>query len=155
MRIHKLYIVLGLLIALGVFFELAAHAEETSEFTQITFSKPVQIPGQVLPAGTYLLQRADSNDPNIVQIFSADRRVLFATLFTVPAERSETTSDTAITLAEEMAGKPEVLVKWFYPGRTTGHEFVYPQQQEKEIAQARQETFIGNELISSPTGTGE
>ena len=155
MRIHKLYIVLGLLIALGVFFELAAHAEETSEFTQITFSKPVQIPGQVLPAGTYLLQRADSNDPNIVQIFSVDRRVLFATLFTVPAERSETTSDTAITLAEEMAGKPEVLVKWFYPGRTTGHEFVYPQQQEKEIAQARQETFIGNELISSPTGTGE
>jgi hypothetical protein len=155
MRIHKLYIVLGLLIALGVFFELAAHAEETSEFTQITFSKPVQIPGQVLPAGTYLLQRADSNDPNIVQIFSADRRVLFATLFTVPAERSETTSDTAITFAEEMAGKPEVLVKWFYPGRTTGHEFVYPQQQEKEIAQARQETFIGNELISSPTGTGE
>jgi hypothetical protein len=155
MRIHKLYIVLGLLIALGVFFELTAHADETNEFTRITFSKPVQIPGQVLPAGTYLLQRADSNDPNIVQIFSVDRRVLFATLFTVPAERSETTSDTAITLAEETAGKPEVFVKWFYPGRTTGHEFVYPQQQEKEIAQARQETFIGNELISSPTGTGE
>jgi len=43
-------------------------------------------------------------------------------------------SDTAITLAEEMAGKPEVFVRWFYPGRTTGHEFIYPQQQEKEIA---------------------
>jgi hypothetical protein len=54
-----------------------------------------------------------------------------------------------------MAGKPVVFVKWFYPGRTTGHEFVYPRQQEKEIAQARQETFVGNELISSPTGTGE
>jgi len=46
-------------------------------------------------------------------------------------------------------------VKWFYPGRTTGHEFVYSQQPEQEIAQARQETFVGNGLISSPTGTGE
>ena len=155
MRIHKLYIVLGLLIALGVFFELTAHADESNESTQITFSKPVQIPGQVLPAGTYLLERADSNDPNIVQILSVDRRVRLATLFTVRAERREATSATAITLAEETAGKPDVLVKWFYPGRTSGHEFVYPQQQEQEIAQARQETFVGNELISSSTGPGE
>jgi len=155
MRIHKLYIVLGLLIALGVFFELTAHADETNESTQITFSKPVQIPGQVLPAGIYLLQRADSNEPSVVQIFSVDRRVLFATLLTVPAEREEATGDTAITLTEETTGKPNVLVKWFYPGRTTGHEFVYSQQQEQEIAQARQETFVGNGLISSPTGTGE
>ena len=50
MKIHKLYIALGLLIAFGLFFELAAHADESNESTKITFSAPIQIPGQVLPA---------------------------------------------------------------------------------------------------------
>jgi hypothetical protein len=59
MRIHKLYIALGLILALGLFFELAAHAAEANRETRITFSAPIQIPGQVLPAGTYIFQQAD------------------------------------------------------------------------------------------------
>jgi len=154
MKIHKLYIVLGLLIALGVFFELAAHADDTNEFTKITFGAPVQIPGQVLPAGTYIFQQAEPNDDlNVIQIFNADRTTLYATLQTVPAERLEATGDTAITLAEPENGYP-VLVKWFYPGRSTGHEFVYPKQQEQQIAQAKQETFVGNQSTST-TEAGE
>ena len=110
-----------MLIALGVFFELAAHADDTNEFTKITFGAPVLIPGQVLPAGTYIFQQAEPNDDlNVIQIFNADRATLYATLQTVPAERSEATGDTAITLAEPENGYP-VLVKWFYPGRSTGH----------------------------------
>src|ERR1700757_2152950 len=101
MKIHKLYIALGLLIAFAVFFELAAHADETNEFTTITFSAPIQIPGQALPAGTYIFQQAEPNDSlNVVQIFNADGRTLYATLQTVPAERTEATEKTTITLAE-------------------------------------------------------
>ena len=156
MRINKLYIVLGLLIAFGVFFELTAHADETNECTKITFSAPIQIPGQVLPAGTYIFQQAEPNDNlNLVQVFNADRSVLYATLQTVSTERSEATGDTAITLAEPQSGKPDVLLKWFYPGRLTGHEFVYPKQQEQAIAQAKQETFVGNKLTSSAEAAGE
>jgi hypothetical protein len=154
MKIHKLYIVLGLLIALGVFFELAAHADDTNEFTKITFAAPVQIPGRVLPAGTYILQQAEPNDDlNVIQIFNADRTTLYATLQTVPVERSEATGDTAITLAEPENGQP-VLVKWFYPGLLTGHEFVYPKQQEQQMSQAKQETFVGNQSTST-TEAGE
>jgi hypothetical protein len=149
MKIHKLYIALGLLIAFGVFFELTAHADETNELTKITFSAPVQIPGQVLPAGTYVFQQAEPNDDlNLIHIFNADGSTLRATLQTVPADRKEATGDTAITLAEPESGHP-VLVKWFYPGRLTGHEFVYPKQQEQEIAHAKQETFVGNESMSN------
>jgi hypothetical protein len=149
MKIHKLYIALGLLIAFGVFFELTAHADETNELTKITFSAPIQIPGQVLPAGTYIFQQAEPNDDlNLIHIFNADGSTLCATLQTVPAERREATGDTAITLAEPESGQP-ILVKWFYPGRLTGHEFVYPKQQEQEIAHAKQETFVGNELMSN------
>ena len=154
MKIHKLYIILGLLIALGVFFELAAHADDTNEFTKITFGAPVQIPGRVLPAGTYIFQQAAPNDDlNLIRIFNADRTALYATLQTVPAERAEATGDTAITLAEPENEYP-VLVKWFYPGRLDGHEFVYRKRQEQEIAHAKQETFVGNRSMSN-TEAGE
>jgi hypothetical protein len=143
MKIHKLYITFGLLIALVLFFELAAHADETSESTEITFSAPIQIPGRVLPAGTYTLRRADpGSSQSLVEIFNADRSV-YTMLQTVAAERTEP-GDTAITVAEPESGIP-VFVKWFYPGRKTGHEFVYSKQQEQEIAQAKQETFTGSE----------
>jgi hypothetical protein len=133
-----------------------AHADEANEQTKITFSQPIQIPGQALPAGTYIFQRANPNsDLNLVQIFNADRSVLYATLQTVSAERMEPTGDTTITLANLETGQPAVLVKWFYPGRTTGHEFVYPKEQEQEIAQAKQETFVGSQLMSSGEAAGE
>lgn len=156
MKIHKLYITLGLIIAFVMFFEFAAHADETNESTKITFSTPVQIPGKVLPAGTYLFQQADDNtDPQLVQIFNADRTILYATVQTVATDRLEPAGRTAITLAEQGAGNPAVLVKWFYPGNTIGYEFVYPKQQEREIAQAKQETFVGNHSILSGEASGE
>jgi hypothetical protein len=94
MKLHKLYIAMGLMIAFGLFFELAAHASEANESTQITFGAPVQIPGQVLPAGTYTFQKASPNlDPNLVEIFNADGTVLYATVQTVSAERAEPTSE--------------------------------------------------------------
>src|ERR1700693_1258664 len=88
----------------------------------------------VLPAGTYTFQQEGANSESVlVQIFNADRGVVYATLQTVSAERRETTGDAAITLAEQETGKPDLFVKWFYPGRTIGHEFVYPKQQEQEL----------------------
>jgi len=142
MRINKLYIVFGMLIAFGVFFELAAHADEAYEATTITFSAPVQIPGRVLPAGTYVFQQANSDDLNLIQISNPDHSVLYATLETAPADRMNSTAHTAIELAEPESGTP-ILVKWFYPGRMTGHEFVYPKEQQ-EIAQSKQEVLLGN-----------
>lgn len=150
MRINKLYIVIGLILAFGLFFELSAHADESNEQTTITFSKPVQIPGQVLPAGTYRFKLVLPNqDQSVVNIFNADGTVLYATLQTVAAEREDVSGDTVITLAAPGTGEPDLLVKWFYPGRTTGHQFVYSSQQQQEIAHADLETFVGNQPLSA------
>ena len=158
MKINKGYIAVGLIIAFTLFFELAAHADEYDEATTMTFSQPVQIPGQVLPAGTYFLELIDSSsDRNLVQIFNADRTVLYATLQTIPTERQEPTGNTVVTLAEQGTEKPEALLKWFYPGRETGNEFVYSKQTEKELAQAKQETIVVNRTTASnsdATGAG-
>ncbi len=158
MKINKGYIAVGLIIAFTLFFELAAHADESDQATTITFSEPIQIPGQVLPAGSYLFKLANSDSAqNIVQVFNADRTVLYATLQTIETERQEPTDHTAVTLAEPESGGPNVLVKWFYPGRETGNEFLYPKQQEKELTQDKQETIVANRPTnanSDTTGTG-
>ena len=135
MKINKGYIVAGLIIAFSLFFELAAHADESDQATTITFNQPIQIPGQVLPAGSYLFKLANpDSDRTIVQIFNADRTVLYATLQTIPTDR------------EEPTGHSE-----------TGNEFLYPKGKEKELAQDEQQTIVANHTTvsnSDTAGTG-
>jgi hypothetical protein len=147
MKIHKSYIAVGMIIAFTLFFELAAHADERDQTTVITFNQPLQVPGQILPAGTYLfkLTNAEDVDLNIVQIFNADRTHLYATLETVPTETRQATDNTAVELAQQGAGKPDVLLKWFYPGEETGHEFIYSNQLEKQLAQDKQQMVVANQ----------
>src|SRR6195256_5299436 len=59
-------------------------ADEYNEATKLTFNEPVEVPGQVLAAGTYwfTLMNTDA-DRNIVQVWNADRSQLMATIFTV------------------------------------------------------------------------
>ena len=154
MRINKIYIALGFLIAFALFLELTAHADEVNEETTITFSAPVQIPGQVLPAGTYVFQQAEPDEnQNLVRIFNADRTIVYATLQTASAVRNEP-GGTTMVLAQPENGQPDMLVKWFYPGRSTGHEFLYSKQQEQKIATGTQETLTGDQLQSSSAAAG-
>jgi Protein of unknown function (DUF2911) len=155
MKINKSYIAIGLIIALSLFFGLAAHADEADESTTITFSQPIQIPGRVLPAGTYVFKLASTDDLNAVQVFNADRTVLYANLQTIATDRPEPADHTVVTLAEQGAGQPDVLLKWFYPGRETGKEFLYPQQKEKELAQDKQQTVMATRpTVSNSDATG-
>ncbi len=155
-RINKGYLLVGLVVASVLFFELAAHADEWNQATEITFSEPVQIPGETLPAGTYLFRLADSGaDRNVVQIFNSDGTVLCATVQTIPTDRLEPTGDTTITLAEQESGNPDALLKWFYPGRLTGNEFVYSKEKEKELAQDKQQTIAANQQSAPSSAAAE
>jgi hypothetical protein len=46
---------------------------------------------------------------------------------------------------EPETGNPDALLKWFYPGRVTGNEFVYSKQKEKELAQDKQQTIVADQ----------
>jgi len=114
MQINKLYIIAGLIIAFGLLYGLAAHADESDQATSVTFDQPVQIPGQLLPAGTYVFKLGyRDTDQSVVQIFNAKQTYLYATLETIPKDRQDPTGHTVITLVEHSAGKPDVLLKWF------------------------------------------
>jgi Protein of unknown function (DUF2911) len=101
-------------------------ADTWNEATKITFSEPVQIPGQVLSAGTYWFTLLDSvANRSLVQIWNADHTQLIATIQAIPDYRSQPTGRTVMTLEERSHGQPEAIQEWFYPGNDYGQEFVY------------------------------
>ena len=149
MRINKFALLLGFAIASVPFLEVAAHADEADQSTKITFSKPVEIPGHVLPAGTYLFKLVDDNDQNLVEILNANGARVVATLQTVSAERQEPTGDTVVTLAEQPNGSPDALRDWFFPGNTIGHEFRYSKTEEQQLTHDRQQTIEAGETTKA------
>ena len=152
----KNYLAIAFLCALGVSMAQRAHADESKETVKFTFSAPVEIPGRALPAGTYIFERADSEDfPDIIQIYNADRTALIATLQTIPVDRLKPSGDPAITFAQQGDGGPNVLVDWFYGDRLTGHMFVYSKREESKLVQDKRDTFVGNHLVSAGQALGE
>ena len=149
MRFNKFAFVVAFVLSAILFAEVALHADQRDQSTKLTFSRPIEIPGQLLPAGTYLFKVADSNDLNLVRIFNADGTRLYATLQTISTERPEPTGDSVIILAQQPNGRPDALLKWFYPGNTTGHEFVYPEQEEQRLAQYQQQTIVTKETAEA------
>src|ERR1700675_1649689 len=149
MKINKVALLVGFAIASVLFLEVVAHADEADQSIKITFSQATEIPGQILPAGTYLFKLADPNELNLVRIFNSEGTRLYATLQTVTAERSKPTGDTVVVLAEQPEGRPETLVKWFYPGNTSGHELVYSKKEEQKLAQDRQQTTVAKQTAQA------
>jgi hypothetical protein len=114
-----------------------AIADESNQKTIFTFSGPVEIPGQVLDAGTYVFKLAESDsDRDIVQVFNKDETQLYGTFLTIPDERLRPSGKTILTFDETPAGSPEAVRAWFYPGDTDGHEFVYPKTEALALAKA-------------------
>jgi len=114
-----------LAVALLVLVSRSARADEFDHLMVITFSAPVQIPGEVLPAGTYQFSNPDG-DRNVVEVRSADGSKPYATLLTIPVERSNATDEPVVKFEERAAGSPEAIRAVFYPGETTGMAFLYP-----------------------------
>lgn len=103
-----------------------ATADEMDQRTVVTFSNPVEIPGQVLPAGTYVFKlSAIQTERETIQIYNADESRLIATEITIPVDFVTPPSNAMFEMRETAAGNPPQLREFAYPGATCGHEFVY------------------------------
>jgi len=142
MNARKVFITLGLLLAFVMMLP-SARASERDQATAITFNQSVQIPGHVLPVGTYWFVVSGANTSrNIVQIFNSDRSMLLATVLTINTETLTTTDKSAITFAEREPMQPQTMLSWFYPGHTPGHQFVYSNMEQQELAQVKHYTIM-------------
>ena len=134
MRIRNAVLV-GLAFALLGAAPAVAVGQTMNQRTVLTFSQPFEIPGHVLPAGTYTFQLVDSlSDRHIVQVSSADGSRPIAIVLAIANYRLEATERTVMTFNEVPVGSPETLRAWFAPGRNWGQEFVYPKRRALELA---------------------
>jgi hypothetical protein len=114
----------------------SAQADTWSKKTVVTFSQPVEIPGKILPAGTYTFQLLDSpSDRHIVQVFNADGSQIIATILAINDYRLQSTGQTVMKFSERPGDAPDALRAWFYPGDNFGQEFVYPKVRAIQLAQ--------------------
>ena len=145
MSIQKSFTILVLLLAFVVTLP-AVRADESNQATKVTFSQPIQIPGRVLPAGTYWFVLPDDITEHYqVRIFNADHTTLYATVDTIDVQRRETADHTTFTFAVRGSQQPQALVSWFYPDATRGHEFVYPKQVQNELAKDKLATVLAGD----------
>lgn len=140
-----------------VMFMLAGGAQADTKFskrTVVTFNQPVEIPGQVLPSGTYTIELYESfGNRNIVRIYNADRSQLIATVLAIPNRRLTPTSDNVLKFTERPGNSPDALKAWFYPGESSGQEFVYPKIRAVELAEVTHESVPAVE--TEPVTTAE
>ena len=126
---------------LGAAFSPNAKADEINHKTIVTFSGPVEIPPvyitgmRILPAGTYVFKVTDSSsNRHIVQIFNKEETKIYATVLAIPNYRLVPKGKTVITFNEGIAGAPQPIRAWFYPGANWGEEFVYPKTRAVALA---------------------
>jgi hypothetical protein len=126
-------------------------ADEFNKMTYLTFSGSVQVPGVVLPAGTYMFKLADpEGGRRVIQIWDKEGTKLYTTLLTIPDQISEPKDDPVVLFTETPSGEPQAVKSWFYTGERNGYEFVYPKDQAMKIAQATH----GSVLAQTGTGSG-
>ena len=148
-------------LAAGLFglFAPQVQGDEWDKKTTATFSAPVEVPGRVLPAGTYVFKLLDSpSNRHIVQIYNKDETKLVAEILAVPDERLEPKGKTVISFEERPGNSPEALRAWFYPGDNFGQEFVYPHSKAKELAKRSGQHVLcmrGEDVSSDAVKKGE
>jgi len=129
----------ALSLLVGLFLN-PVQADQWNKKTILTFSQPIEVPGKVLPAGTYTFKLLDSMSyRHIVQIWNEDGSQLITTILAIPNYRLEPTEDTVIKFRERPGDSPEALRAWFYPGDNFGQEFVYPKTRAIQLAKESHE----------------
>ncbi len=130
----------------------SAKADGWSQKTVVTFHEQVEMPGRVLAAGTYVFKAADSQgDRHIVQVFNKNENHVYGAFPAIPDYKLKPREKTVITFGERVAGAPEAVKAWFYPGDSYGHEFVYPKTRAVELAKANRQPVpsMPNELAAN------
>jgi hypothetical protein len=98
---------------------------DTERTVELTFSKPIALPGVTLGAGTYIFERAAPlSSIEVVRVSSRDRRHVYFAGFTLLVEKPRGTTS-PITFGEAPAGSPLPIREWYPTGTSTGHRFVY------------------------------
>jgi hypothetical protein len=139
---------MGIMTAVAVVaFVSVAVASPWNEKTILKFSEPVMVPGATLQPGTYVFKLMDLKaNRHTVQIMNEDESKLVATTQAVPIKRTDAKGDVVVKFNPTDAGSPPALKGWFYPGSLYGHEFLYPSDQARKIAERTKTLVLSTDM---------
>jgi hypothetical protein len=137
-KMSKLQMKMAFLVGLTVAVLLpTVKASVWNQKTVFTFSEAVEVPGQTLPAGTYVFKLANSHSSrHIVQVFNKEENRIFGTFLAIPHYQQRPSDKPIIKFDERAAGEPQAIKAWVFPGHNYGHEFVYPKNEALALAKA-------------------
>ena len=105
---------------------VAAHAWGFNHENRLKFSRPVALPGIVLPAGTYSFDVASPTALDVVVVRNANRDKVYYMGFTRTVSRPKHLSaQTPVVFGEASANEAPPIAAWYEIGDSTGHEFIY------------------------------
>jgi hypothetical protein len=115
-------IALFILVAMVIVAPQSLRAQGLTVGSIARFDQAVEIPGQVLPAGTYAFVERGSS---VVEIWDKDQIKLIATLLTNEAVQPTFAERHEFEFEKSESGKPLELKSWFFDSGSLGHEFIY------------------------------
>ena len=130
---------------------------QTADYqTYFTFNGPVTLPGITLPAGKYLFRLADpSTSRKVINVLTADGEKSLAMLTSIPNRLNKAPDDPEVRFMETSANTPPPIKTWWYPGNSTGYEFIYPRQQALELAKVVNEPVLTTGTDTKDFGTAD
>ncbi len=102
--------------------------------TRISIDQPIEIPGKILTPGDYIVELVGDQAENDVVVFRTTDNKTLASVLTIDTSRDQSIGSSEFTFYETPADEAPALRAWFYPGRSFGHEFVYPESRSKELS---------------------
>jgi hypothetical protein len=126
----------GLALIMTLSTPASLRGDEWDWTTHFSANQPLEVPGMVLDANTTYLIRLlpGATSRHVVQIFTKDRMQHLTTFLAIPEIRPRPVEETTFEFMEVPAGNPVPIRSWFYPGRMTGLEFMYSNEQRDKIA---------------------
>jgi hypothetical protein len=118
-------------------------ADDWNKKTVVNFNQDVEIPGQILPAGTYVFKLFPSRgDRSLVQVWTADEQYLIATLITIGDTYPNPSGDPYFVLDNTGVdeGYPPSIVSWFFAGSDEGRDFIYSGSSNTRIVDSQPTT---------------
>ena len=135
-----------------LFVPFGARADDWNKKTTLTFSQPVELPGIVLPAGTYVFKLVDlPGARNVVQVFNAEEIHVYATILAIPHLHATPHEKTYIGFDERPSGTPMAIHEWFYPSHVSGLEFVFPKVRAVQLARESGQPVLAAEVTPAET----
>lgn len=150
----KLFMACALAFVVSLAATPAAAQQPANQLTYFTFSAPFELPGgKTLPPGKYVFRIVDSpSNRHIVHVLSEDQREMHATLMAIPAQRMDPADEPEVRFMEAEANAAPAIRTWWYPGRTIGHEFIYPKDHARRLATRQSEGVL---TVSDESATEE